>query len=605
MTVHIDDIEQGLRAPDAGRVAHYFPALDGVRARGLGGDGLPRKPRGAGGFLGVDVFFVLSGFLITSLLLDEQRRTQAVDVVAFWGRRARRLLPALFITLLIVAAYAWFASIAPERGQIRGDAIASFFYVANWRFVFQHTSYFAATGPPSPLRHMWSLAIEEQYYLVWPLIVGFALRYWDRRRLIWGCVALAAGSALLAILLYTPHADPSRVYFGTDTWVQALAIGSALGALMTTRVASYMTRQVRDVAGWIALIGLSWIVFAAHDSDVRVYQGGLTIVAVLSALLVLGTTGGERTLLVRGLSIRPLRWVGLISYGLYIYHWPMYVWLTSDRTHLSGAALLALRLAVTFVLATVSFVLVERPVRARRFPGTRGFGIRSAALLGGVAGVVAILVFASTAGAISWTNYYAGPKSKIIAAPANAPRIMTAGDSTSLTLNAGLTPEFQAQAHWQGAQHVSCGVILPTASAGQGNSTQSVCAGIEQVWRQTVVRFDPDLVVVTVGPEEVLLGQYTHYSPGYKATLRAAVEKALDIFSKRGRVRGVHHRPVLRSEIRWRCRGAKRPEGKQSRQRGAARNRGPRSALTPHRLGRLPLPRRPIRCQQRGRGPTT
>ena len=145
---------------------------------------------------------------------------------------------------------------------------------------------------------MWSLAIEEQYYLVWPLIVGFALRNWDRRRYL-GCLALAAGSAPLAIRALHAAQRPSRVYYGTDTRVQALAIGSVLGALMTNRAAS-TDAQVRNVAGWIGLIGSLVVAFASTTSDIRVYQGGLTVVAVLSALLVLGTTGTSGPLLVAG-----------------------------------------------------------------------------------------------------------------------------------------------------------------------------------------------------------------------------------------------------------------------------------------------------------------
>ncbi len=193
----------------------YLPALDGLRAFAVlavlcyhGG-----MSWAIGGFLGVDAFFVLSGFLITSLLLVEWRGTGGIALSAFWIRRARRLLPALFLVLGGVALYAAFAAAPTELDRIRSDGLASLFYVSNWRFVFSHQSYFEQFGVPSPLRHMWSLAIEEQFYLVWPMIVYGVLR-WRRGSV--GALAAVAGaigiaSVVLMVTLYEPGRDPSRV----------------------------------------------------------------------------------------------------------------------------------------------------------------------------------------------------------------------------------------------------------------------------------------------------------------------------------------------------------------------------------------------------------
>ena len=212
-----------------------IPALDGIRAVAIGlvlteHGGIPDVP---GGFLGVDVFFVLSGFLITSLLLDELGRRGRIALAGFWIRRARRLLPALIVMVLaVVVARTLFP--AEATTTLRDDAVAAFFWVANWAFVAQKTDYFSQGSPPSPLQHTWSLGVEEQYYLFWPLLViAVAAAFGARAR--WGVFALAtvgaAGSAVAAILLAS-DAEVNRVYFGTDTRVQALLVGAAAAALL-------------------------------------------------------------------------------------------------------------------------------------------------------------------------------------------------------------------------------------------------------------------------------------------------------------------------------------------------------------------------------------
>src|SRR5918994_4200979 len=216
----------------------YLPGLDGLRALAviavlLYHSGLPWIP---GGFLGVEVFFVISGFLITALLLAEWRTEGSVDVKAFWMRRARRLLPALY--LLIVATLAYAVVFLPgEVAGLRGDVLAALGYVTNWYLVLAHASYFEAIGRPSLLKHLWSLAIEEQFYLLWPPMVAVGLslgaRRWRRRRLLFVALAGAAAAAVLMAALYRPEVDPSRLYFGTDTPATGLLTGAALAFAWT------------------------------------------------------------------------------------------------------------------------------------------------------------------------------------------------------------------------------------------------------------------------------------------------------------------------------------------------------------------------------------
>src|SRR2546430_14428904 len=232
----------------------YQPALDGLRALAVLGvllyhAGVSWAP---GGFLGVDAFFVLSGFLITSLLVDEWRTRGRIDFRRFWARRARRLLPALVLVVIAVGAYAVFGARPDELGRIRRDTLGSVLYVANWRQLFE-SSYFAKLATPSPLRHTWSLGIEEQWYLVWPLALVVMVRVTAGRR--WAVIGMAAalafGSAALMAVLFDPG-DPSRVYYGTDTRAQALLLGAVL-AFLVTSPRSRRPRQATATASLIAL----------------------------------------------------------------------------------------------------------------------------------------------------------------------------------------------------------------------------------------------------------------------------------------------------------------------------------------------------------------
>ena len=244
-------------ADAAARLGHpaprlrYEPALDGVRAFAvlavIGYHADVHSLRG--GFLGVDVFFVLSGYLITALLLAEHGDAGRIDVRAFYARRARRLFPALLLVLLGVAAYSGFVAFSGDRGAIRADALASLLYVQNWHLVWSGASYFTAFAAPSPLRHLWSLAIEEQFYLVWPLALIALLRVARSSRRVLGAaiVAAALASALLMSAMYHAGSDPSRVYYGTDTRAQELLVGALLAVLLSRspRVPAAIARSSR------------------------------------------------------------------------------------------------------------------------------------------------------------------------------------------------------------------------------------------------------------------------------------------------------------------------------------------------------------------------
>jgi peptidoglycan/LPS O-acetylase OafA/YrhL len=365
-----------------------MPGLDGLRALAviavlLYHGGLTWIP---GGFLGVEVFFVLSGYLITALLLAEWRAHGSVALKAFWLGRARRLLPALYLVLVVTLAYA-VVFLPGEVAGLRGDVFAALGYVTNWYLIFGHESYFEAIGRPSLLKHLWSLAVEEQFYLLWPLVVAIALSVgatrWRRRRVLALALAGAAASALLMALLYRPEMDPSRLYFGTDTRATGLLVGAALAlvwapwrAALAPRFQSVQRRsrlrrrwgwtapRLLDVAGLVALGGLTLLCLRLGEFQPSLYRGGLATVALFTAVVIMASAHPYSRLGSGLLGCWPLRWIGLRSYGIYLWHWPIFmVTRPGLDVPLDGWPLLALRFGLTLVLADLSYRYVETPVR--------------------------------------------------------------------------------------------------------------------------------------------------------------------------------------------------------------------------------------------------
>jgi peptidoglycan/LPS O-acetylase OafA/YrhL len=328
----------------------------------------------SGGFLGVDVFFVLSGFLITDLLLSMYDRLGRLDLRDFWSRRARRLLPALALMLIAVAAAA--TVIEPDQGaSLRLALLAAVTYTSNWYQILHHVSYFATLGlftAPPPLDHLWSLAIEEQFYLIWPLLLWLLVFLLNGRRArVAATLILAALSALAMALEYSPG-DPSLVYYGTDTHASALLIGAALAlALPLAAIESLPAAQVRrlDAAGVVGLVLLAWAAGHFSGNDRAVYPVGLILAAVGAAGLVAAAAGTGVIAAMTGLA--PLRWVGIRSYGIYLWHWPV-IALAGAITGPGPTSpwLWLLEAGVTIALACASWRFVETPILRDGFLAT-------------------------------------------------------------------------------------------------------------------------------------------------------------------------------------------------------------------------------------------
>ncbi len=468
----------------------YQPALDGIRALAVLGVMAYHDAYGwaKGGFLGVDAFFVLSGFLITTLLILEWRRAQRIAFVAFWGRRIRRLLPALLLVIVFVSIYSWVAVPSLQLNRVRGDGIAGLFYVANWRFVATGTSYFDLFSSPSPFRHLWSLAIEEQFYLVWPLVVFACLKIArGRLRVLVGfCVVGTVASVWLMSALYDAD-DPSRAYFGTDSRADTILVGCLLAILLLQWRPT--ARQARIAVQVLGVIGALAVIWAWHDvSDIeRGYYGiGSLIYAVAVAAVIAAAVQPGRGLIRTPLSWKPLRWIGTISYGLYLWHWPIDVWIVEWRTGLGPTALNLLRFGVTFAFAVASYYLVELPVRRGSFLGIRRPNLRWVAPAGIV--LVGVTLLISTAGATDAPLFgnndhpYACPQAgqvktaeralKRSGGTAHLPkdrglRVTLVGDSVACSLWVG-TKVVGGAAGWKTAQGVvvGCGIAAGEVAAG-------------------------------------------------------------------------------------------------------------------------------------------
>jgi peptidoglycan/LPS O-acetylase OafA/YrhL len=351
-----------------------------------------------GGFLGVDVFFVISGYLIASLLLAEYRRGGHIGLGRFWARRARRLLPAVGAMVAVTMVVA--AIVEPDRiDALRGDAIASLAYVANWHFILDQQSYFEQFQRPSLFRHLWSLSVEEQFYLFWPLAFAAGMKLADRRRLLVGVLAGALASVALGWVLFDPH-DASRVYYGTDTHAVGLLLGVALALVwspwdLRRGSPGRWTGPVLDALGVLALgyVVLSFV--EVHDYDLGLFHGGYLWLALFTAILI-GVLAHPAARLGGLLALPPIVWLGLRSYSFYLWHWPVLA-LTRPGIDVSmpRGILIPLQLIAVLALAELSYRFVEIPFRRRREaagPGAASWQrYARPALLAGVPAVVLLV----------------------------------------------------------------------------------------------------------------------------------------------------------------------------------------------------------------------
>ncbi len=476
------------------------PGLDGVRALALLGVLLfhSRFPWAKGGFLGVTIFFVLSGFLITGLLVMERQTAGRLDLLAFWGRRARRLTPAVLVLLVLVMAYLSQSGTRAPSGVV-GDGMASALWVANWRFVLAHRSYAGLFGGSSPFEHMWSLAVEEQVYLLLPLIVVVVMGRKGRARSRWWLAAvmgaLAAASVFASSHLHHPGHVALHEYYGTDARAVEPLVGGLLALVLfgphQLRRLGAAARKLLDAAGVVAVAGLAFMIARVGQQADGLYRGGFLLAACLSAIVVAAVT--QRGLISRLLGIRPLAALGRVSYGAYLFHWPIFLWLTVARTRLSPWALCAARVSATLALATASYCLIEQPIRLGRLRrqialpawGSATTGLLAALTL--VAGVQGATGAALASGARPKAGALAHPPTPSSSAPVTASTTTATTTAPAVRVSPTQTAFASASRHVQQSASAATNPLAgpvdpsppppPTSPAGKANALRVVLVG--------------------------------------------------------------------------------------------------------------------------------
>ncbi|MHB8219576.1 MAG: acyltransferase family protein [Acidimicrobiales bacterium] len=597
----------------------YVPGLDGIRAFAvvavMAYHNFSWFP---GGFYGVDAFFVLSGFLITSLLVSEWQGSGTVRLGTFWARRARRLLPALFVLVAGVGLVAavWPSVFGPV--DLLPTAVATVFYSANWFFIGHHANYFTALGPPSPLLHTWSLAIEEQFYLIWPLVVLAVLgtRHRARRRntrassealrsavpvvsagdepltvaererrlewLFFLAVVGTAGSALLMAVLAPFGGTTTRAYYGTDTRAQALLVGAALAVAFARWGAVRGARGRRAVAA-LAVAGavgtvVAWLTISFTSG--LAFHGGFLLVSLATAAVIAGvvqTPGGAVSVI---LSWSPIRALGRISYGVYLWYWPVILVMTAERVHATGWALFGERISTTVGLAAVSYRVVETPVRRGLF--LRWRGLVAAPLAAGVAlavvGVAALAApgFSTATAAVGSTAVNSAAVSSgkrlsigasttqgavlgaagstelgssnvtAIAGVAHPVKVLVVGDSIAGSLGVGLEEEaarYHIELVDQGSPGCSVSMdqlirvlwftVPPATPCRPGDP-----AGLLEKWRSWIDSYNPDVVVYLARGEtfdQEVSNQWLHLGePAFNRYVTTRFSQAVRVLGSRG-----------------------------------------------------------------------
>jgi peptidoglycan/LPS O-acetylase OafA/YrhL/lysophospholipase L1-like esterase len=475
------------------------------------------------GYLGVDVFMVVSGFLITGLLTREYERRGAIRLGAFWGRRFRRLVPALTVVLAAVALWMHFAGDPLLAPAVRSQGIAALLYVSNWKLIADGVTYGGLTAAGSPLVHLWSLAVEEQFYLVWPpVLVALLIGFRGRRGRV-AVVAACGAAASIAWMFYLSIGthDFTRLYYGTDTRAQDFLIGACL-ALVAPLIATRWHRPVR-VAGVIAAVGV--LISMRATTTTYFYRGGFALVALATGCMIISAMRPGPVTAV--LDQRPLCAVGRVSYGIYLWHWPAIVLLTASTVGFGGAPLLALRLTVTAAGATLSWYIVERPMLHAPADRVARWGFAS------LATALAIIMTLPTTQLVAYADARTNriPSVTVVDPPSSRGDRARATDATAVRGTAMLigdsgmydaTPALAAgltRADWR---------VVETAAPGVGLTT---APDLRDWWAKLAAAHHVTLTIIMIGRWD-LTWEADHGAAAYTQRVESFVRRLLRTRSK-------------------------------------------------------------------------
>ena len=513
-----------------------------------------------GGFLGVSVFFTLSGFLITSLLINECENTGRIDLKAFWGRRLRRLAPASLVVIAGVVGLASWLSTSIEASRIKGDAISATLYFSNWRFIYSGHSYGELFASPSPLQHLWSLSIEEQLYVIVPVVIAGLFALGLRRRAIGIVFLIAVAGSTIATMFTNSH---ELIYYGTHTRAAELLLGSALACLFGHRIERLAVQKAKPLST-MYIVPLLGVIVRARFSSVDspwVYSGLLTLFAGLSAICLIASVhaGPVRSIL----SSSPLVRIGEVSYGLYLIHWPVIVWLNSERVDLQPTALFGVQVIVTVILTVASYWLIEQPIRRRKVllsvrwaastfvAAVVGVLILASAILASASTQVdttpdVLVTIASTSSVADSSNVTSTTIVSSSAKPARVDRmgplsVLVIGDSTAENIATALAQASDGSLGVISGGVLGCPLLKVAQVRDRKDSQQDVsyCPNNEQLVRDHVS--EVDAIVVIAGVANQWAFQYAGSdvwvepaSDQYKADLNGFLENIEAIVASRG-----------------------------------------------------------------------
>ena len=464
----------------------------------------------AGGWIGINHFFVFSGFLIARMLIKEYSRTHSISPIRFYRRRIRRIVPAMVVLVLAVLAHTWLFEAAPDRKEFGGDSFATLGFFLNWRLVGRDDAYFELFGHPSPLRHAWTLSVEEQFYLVAPLLLLLVCRLTRSRiKRAAAAFALATVSAVwTAHLGYHGVTDQARLYYGTDTRAQALLVGVAIGFLLGVDERGQeprpLARATTHVLAWVGFLTSLSAVFILTPTSGWVYNnGGMLLFAVAAALMGFAAIDQRELLINRLFAWPPLVYLGRISYGLYLYHWPIHLWVPLDSLPTPVAA--AVQLLLTLAVASLSFRYLELPIMLH---GVRGLG--SILRRGMTARVLSAAAIALTtiAALVLWQGTSAGvgrgvtlvPGSPAYAAGATPVHFGLLGDSTGSALVSGWDPGSYRDLRLSNQTLIGCDLIdAPTVHDRKVGAPEGQCGSWRQNWPRQMRQAGDSTAVVLAG----------------------------------------------------------------------------------------------------------
>ena len=513
----------------------YIPELDGLRGIAVLGVLVFHLGLIDGGYLGVDLFFVLSGYLITTLLIHEKETSGSISLQRFWIRRVRRLLPALLLFLITIGLLVQIYSEASSFIRIRNDLLATLLYVANWRSIFAEHDYWALFSSSSPLSHTWSLAIEEQFYLFWPVVVVWSFSISKTPLNLLKNIAIYGGflSVFLLVYLYLNNNDAmSRVYYGTDTRISAILFGAALSLyLAKSKNLRIEPIIIPHLVIWIAIgyLTLSWFLLAGDNP--LLYKGGLLLSSVSVVVVIFAIIQKRSILLNKVLAFSPLRFVGLISYGLYLWHYPIFLFIDEHYSWITFYWSLCVKIVLTFIIAIASYYLLEQPIRNRQWsPRTN----------------VLLLLFACTS--LLAEYYFVTRNAVILPLQTNfmsinldkkfdnsERRMLIVGDSVAVNLASGISKFSDNSTESLNVFGVTgCGILGNVDVKQNSGRVVSIsnCDHIRSNWKQKLQTFKPDVVILMYGgpmTERLINDIWSHpcdsnFNKAYREQLTSAVK---------------------------------------------------------------------------------